>query len=223
LSQIFGMLGLRRCSLVLGFILLHSVAAAFNFTTCPHPSELMAPRVQSFNLSKVPGVYYELAFHDYTQFPTCPLPSCTTSTKSLDPSNSSVILDEFGLRCLNASYAIPLRFNATREVGVLDGYVPNPPIWWRVLEPGNQYIDTIVDFEDDGQGQYEWLIEFQCSSYTPNGRVKFVGVNFYSRRWNVQPEYVDAMIARGRARGLGVYLDATFGLKRLNHSECGWQ
>eukprot|EP00164_Ancoracysta_twista_P002566 GFYU01003419.1.p1 GENE.GFYU01003419.1~~GFYU01003419.1.p1 ORF type:complete len:193 (-),score=32.59 GFYU01003419.1:293-826(-) len=47
-------------------------AAQFNFTKCPHPSEIQNPWVRdNFDMKKFEGNYYELAFHDYTQYPTC--------------------------------------------------------------------------------------------------------------------------------------------------------
>ena len=56
--------------------------AEFNFTTCPAPHEVMQPKVlKEFDMEKFVGSYFELALHDYTQYPTCPDPSCVRTTK----------------------------------------------------------------------------------------------------------------------------------------------
>ena len=34
---------------------------------------------QSFDLKKLEGSYYEIALHDYTQYPICPKPRCVRS------------------------------------------------------------------------------------------------------------------------------------------------
>ena len=46
------------------------VAATFNYTRCPAPWKLQSDLVKkSFNLTEFQGTYYELALHDYTQYP----------------------------------------------------------------------------------------------------------------------------------------------------------
>ncbi len=62
------------------------IKAEFNFTKCPAYWELQSSRVaKNFNINKVPGTYYELAFHDYTQYPICLKPSCIRAEKSFVP------------------------------------------------------------------------------------------------------------------------------------------
>jgi hypothetical protein len=143
------------------------VQSEFNFTTCPAWFETQADKVKTFDPNKFFGTYYELAFHDYTQYPTCPFgPKCIRSVKVKEPISESPgfqIVDWFSIDCAGSSYPFPLRFNLTSVPGYFEGYVQNPPLWWKILEPGEVYPDTVVDFlEDEKTGKYEWVIEFQC-------------------------------------------------------------
>lgn len=147
------------------FTSLALIQGEFNFTTCPAWFELQAEKVKTFDPSKFFGTYYELAFHDYTQYPTCPFgPKCIRSVKvkeSIPENPGFQIVDWFSINCAGASYPFPLRFNLTNIPGYFEGYVKNPPLWWKILEPGEVYPDTVVDFLEV-DGVYEWVIEFQC-------------------------------------------------------------
>ena len=60
----------------------YTAEATFNFTTCPAYWEMQKPKyAETFDINKLVGHYYELALHDYTQYPTCPKPSCIQSHK----------------------------------------------------------------------------------------------------------------------------------------------
>ena len=82
--------------------------------------------MSSFELSAFEGKYYELAEHDYTQYPLCPLkPRCITSDKALAKHADGQVFvnDTFKLSC-GRTYTEQLLFNATGEKGALRGYVP---------------------------------------------------------------------------------------------------
>lgn len=72
---------------------------------------------------------------------------------------------------------------------------------------------------EDGS-TYDWIIEFQCDEAL--GRILFTGINFYSRHEVVSDEYYNDFIAAGRARGLGVYMDAGFGLTKVKQGDTCW-
>ena len=100
-------------------------------------------------------LYYELAYHDYTQKPACPNPTCITSTKTYNAIEHR-IYDSFRLKCISKYYTVPLYFDETDMNGYVmgNGWIPN----------------IIVDFDSE----YGWVIEFQCLKY-------FKGINIYSR------------------------------------------
>uniref|UniRef100_A0A0G4IAK7 Uncharacterized protein n=1 Tax=Chromera velia CCMP2878 TaxID=1169474 RepID=A0A0G4IAK7_9ALVE len=203
------------------FSVLATGSPSFNFTKCPSWDELQAPRVrEEFDVSLFEGTYFELAFHDRTQFPTCALPRCVRSVKKFLPEQSQID-DDFSLQCgkIPMRFSIPLGFRLTENVGVFEGFLEKVPWWWKIFEPGEKYPDVVVDFEVEG-GKVDWVIEFQCTE--KRGRVDFVGINFYSRQQFSSVEYVDLIEQRARERGLGVYLDSGFGLTRLNHSSCDY-
>ena len=159
----------------------------FNFTTCPTFYEIQADKVATdFDRNKLVGTYYELALHDYTQYPTCLRPSCIRSQKEFTEvgDGKSQIKDTFTLSCFGAPYVTSYYFNFTENNGSLDGFLVDPPIWWKILFQ-EEYPDTIVDFKESEDGaQYDWVIEFQCREKDPiigGKKVGFTGFNFYSR------------------------------------------
>ena len=87
-------------------------------------------------------LYYELAYHDYTQKPACPNPTCITSTKTYNAIEHR-IYDSFRLKCISKYYTVPLYFDETDMNGYVmgNGWIPN----------------IIVDFDSE----YGWVIEFQ--------------------------------------------------------------
>ena len=141
----------------------------FNNTLCPAWYELESEQMKDFDINKFPGTYYELAFHDRTQYPTCPTkPACIRSKKSWVPDvgdGKFQIKDEFTLGCAGKLYTEPLYFNTTNATGSLDGFLKKEdiPWWWKLFEPGSYYPDTIVDYQLNKEtGDLDWVIEFQC-------------------------------------------------------------
>eukprot|EP00944_MAST-04C_sp_MAST-4C-sp1_P016021 g16021.t1 len=221
----------RLFALLLAVVLVNVGQATFNFTTCPSSSELWAtnkedPRKvpRTFNMSKfapaAPGgfLYYELAFHDWTQKPSCPHPKCITSKKMFDTKRKQ-INDTFTIDCFGAKYSPALRFGLTDTPGELKG-------WWGNkfnITPQHGWIpDTIVDFILDPSGTYyDFVLELQCVQKM--NHVDFVGINFYSRQRNPGKAYIDRILQLARDRGLGVYMDSGFKVTIVDQSEksCG--
>jgi len=199
--------------------------AEFNFTTCPAYYETQNPKVATgYNISKMIGEFYELALHDYTQYPVCPNPSCIRSVKEFTPVGGGdfQIKDTFSLECFGSKpYELPYYFNKTAHNGFLNGFLIDPPAWWHLLGFDDQYPDTIIDYKEaaDG-GQYEWVIEFQCRQKQGGDKVKFTGFNFYSRYPQVSNATFNEMVQSARNQGLGVFLDAGFGLKQVPQDNC---
>eukprot|EP00500_Bicosoecida_sp_ms1_P002239 CAMPEP_0203810338 /NCGR_PEP_ID=MMETSP0115-20131106/2886_1 /ASSEMBLY_ACC=CAM_ASM_000227 /TAXON_ID=33651 /ORGANISM="Bicosoecid sp, Strain ms1" /LENGTH=252 /DNA_ID=CAMNT_0050719129 /DNA_START=99 /DNA_END=857 /DNA_ORIENTATION=- len=211
-----------------------AVLAAAQASKCPDPASLRAPKVDaSFDISKLPGVYYELAYHDYTQ-PLPPLCGCERSDKSVLPNGVGGVFvsDLFSLRCPAAASGkqqlAQLTFNTTAVNGVLTGH-------WPVVK-SIAIPDTIVDFAESADGGYEWVLEFQClqtssaaeadamegaaaamglarasaeaASDGVRGGIYFVGINFYSRVKSAA--VLQRMLAAAEARGLPAYWNGTF-------------
>ena len=196
---------------VVAIILLFVVGAQaeFNYTKCPAPWELQSDAVkQNFSLDKFAGTYYELALHDYTQYPICPSPKCISSHKVIDYQRK-VVNDSFVLNCVGKNFTVSFKFHFTNTTGFFLGKVTSIP---EITFP-----DTIVDFQEK-DGVYEWVIEFQCLEKLDH--VWFVGINWYSRSYKVSEEYYDEILNAARKRGLGFYMDSGEKVYRVDQSNC---
>ena len=201
----------------------------FNLTACPAFREVQAPKVApEFSMRRLAGTYYELALHDYTQFPTCPKPSCIRSVKRLvpgvvSPSGGAQIVDSFTLSCFGRPSRVQYFFNETKNPGALLGFVRDPPLWWKGLGFASVYNDTVVDFGPvhSATGQYEWVIEFQCRG-KPGKGVTFTGINFYSRVQAPPQAAVDGMLQAARDRGLGYFMDLNVGTRLVPQTNCSF-
>ena len=184
--------------------------AEFNYTKGPAAWELQSQTVkQSFSLKKFVGTYYELAFHDLTQFPVCPIPKCVTSQKVMDY-HLNQINDTFTLNCFGLTFPVHLRFELTEVPGHFLGH------WLPLTVP-----DTVVEVKENTEGVYEWVIEFQCLEKLD--RVVFSGINWYSRLNNVTDEYVNQLLQVARARGLGVYMDKGLKVYHVDQKHCKYR
>ena len=154
----------------------------------------------NFSLNRFTGTYYELAVHDYTQYPVCPKPDCIRSIKSFVPGVGS------------------------GRDQILKGFIAPPvPVWWKALGFAATYNNTIVDFAedpDDPDGQLDWVIEFQCRENGDGKKVQVTGINFYPKHQQVSQAHLDAMLQAARDRGLGVYMDAGFGTRTVLQQNC---
>lgn len=199
----------------------------FNNSRCPGWWELQAPHMKNFNIDDLPGYYYELAFHDVTQYPLCPSRSrCITSEKAIQAHSDGVkyVNDTWNLACFDHPYPQSLLFNVTDTPGYLRGYVPDTaiPFLPKGVVSGVVFPDTVVDFKAGSNG---WALEFQCVEINvgPVHRVAFIGINYYSKS-NTEAAFQE-MDAAARARGLYYYIDqggipGSKGLRRVDHTNC---
>lgn len=191
----------------------------FNNTQCPSSHELQAPHVAAdFRPEFLEGFFYELAFHDYMQWPLCPLaPRCITSSKRLQrhPDGAPYVNDTWNIQCCGKVYSNGLFFNLTSEPGFMRGYWPTASVPYlpKNITRNVVYPDTVVDFKPGPDG---WLLELQCIS--SHGRVLYVGINFYSKTKDERNFH--EIEAAARARGLGFWMDRGLGLTRVDHSNC---
>jgi len=174
--------------------------------------------MKDYDIKEIEGFYYELAYHDITQYPMCPdkHSRCITSSKAVQtyPDGQKFVNDTWHLSCFGKSYPEELLFNVTDEPGHLKGYIS--PRYLPILKhkiSSLVFPDTVVDYKP---GLHGWVIEIQCMEGL--GRVLFVALNFYSK--DKSEANFNEMNAAARARGLGFYMDAGFGLSRVDHSNC---
>merc|ERR1740129_2389793 len=75
---------------------------SFNNTKCPGFWELQTPGMKTFDYRDLQGFYYELAFHDMTQYPLCPFKAkCITSSKRIQSyaDGQKFVNDTWDLQC----------------------------------------------------------------------------------------------------------------------------
>jgi len=219
---------MRLALLSLFLVVAGATIPTFNNSKCPEFWELQAPHIKDdFDVNDLPGYYYELAFHDVTQYPLCPSRSrCITSSKAVQAHSDGVkyVNDTWNLACFDHPYPQTLLFNVTEKRGYLRGYVPDTaiPFLPKGIVSGTVFPDTVVDFKAGPQG---WALEFQCVEANILGitRVAFVGINYYSK--SKTEEAFQEMDAAAKARGLHFFIDqggvpGSKGLRRVDHTNC---
>ncbi|XP_013398787.1 uncharacterized protein LOC106165222 [Lingula anatina] len=181
-------------------------SAGYNHT-CPKVHDIQSSYVTNqFNLTKFQGIWYEVAYHDYTQPKLC---RCQRSNKHYSPENKK-IYDYGSLYCVNKTYIQNLSFALTNVTGYFEGHWP--------LVPTVVFPDTVVAVQLDARGNYVWVIEFQCVQIF--NRIDFVGINFYHRRNNVTTAELDSMFKVARQQGLGEYMDYGPKVTLVDHKNC---
>eukprot|EP00931_Biecheleriopsis_adriatica_P095257 TRINITY_DN6889_c0_g1_i1.p1 TRINITY_DN6889_c0_g1~~TRINITY_DN6889_c0_g1_i1.p1 ORF type:complete len:255 (-),score=57.34 TRINITY_DN6889_c0_g1_i1:92-781(-) len=194
-------------------------APKFNNTKCPHFWEMQTERMKDFKVDMVSGFYYELAFHDYTQFPLCPdaHPKCITANRSVGTHTDGVryMDDYWNLGCFGKFYPQDLLFNVTEHPGYFEGYVPvtKIPGLPKDIVKNTVFPASIIDFEPGEDG---WSLELQCVEAL--GGVKFVGINFYAKKRSVKA-YND-MYRVMKETGIDHYAFQGFGLRNVSHHDC---
>lgn len=207
----------------------------FNHTRCPAFWEMQTENVKkNFDVKKLAGFYYELAEHDYTQYPACPTGMrCVTSEKVVDL-EKNLVNDTFTLGCgypgsdpSKGNYPVHLGFKIKPNLrGFLEGYTNETG-----GIHGHIFPDTVVDFKEDtsepghpGAGQYDWALELQCDEvHLPNhilDKIIFIGINFYSKR--VDEASYEGMVNALKKQGLWEYASANLGLKKIHHGNDCW-
>lgn len=185
---------------------------------CPRYEEVKSSTMPRFDIEKYVGVWYELAFHDITQFNGC---GCTQFNMTL---HGSIVEDMFTVTC-------PWPWRDGVEGPWLPGYSKitgqrqlnqwscNMTMYVNQMQPGvmretgfSQEFDNMVleiwrDPEIQAQTGFEFTraIQFQCLGGGNDGEVTFTGINFLSRVPIVAPTMLQEMFVRARALGLEPY------------------
>ncbi|CAF1048195.1 unnamed protein product [Rotaria sp. Silwood1] len=149
---------------------------------CPTLDDFLirSPYLAQFNPYLYEGIWYELAFYDYTQFSkAC---GCTHLNWKLSKTNISIYSDDFITSC--PYEPIWLRKNYTVHMNgiVNDKYYPFfiPEIGFHI-----QFNNTVVYYrnnEINNNNFYDRAIQYQCKVDHLNKRI-FTGINFLSRTY----------------------------------------
>jgi len=183
---------------------------------CPEYEELKSSTLPVFEVDKYVGVWYELAFHDITQFNGC---GCTQFNMTR---YGNVIEDMFTVTCpwpwkegVDGPWLPGFNSQGNRK---LNSWTCNMTMYYKPSEPGvmletgfGQEFDNMVleiwkDPEITAETGYEYTrsIQFQCLGNKQSG-ITFTGINFLSRTPIVKPSMIREMFDRARALGLEPY------------------
>ena len=191
---------------------------------CPSPESLQSAFIKSnFNVSLMQNLYYELAFHDITQPRIC---QCQTSNKTLSVDHS-VLYDDFRIQCSGRVYRSNLTFRLISDTTpFMYSKWNNFPLLGKLVQKiafPNTIVDGEIVYDEKNRASFQWIIEFQCIDGSFLGlfhRIKFFAMNFYHQSFLNQTVNIQIMQARGRAAGLGSFIDHLRGMKIVNHTGC---
>merc|ERR1712216_497406 len=168
---------------------------------CRPMAEYMPENVQRlYDMGKHNGTWYEVAFRDL--YPWGPICFCQQSIKYVNV-EQGYIDDYFVFSCgmghpiKGQDYISPQRENVTNggtgkrhQNGVYDMYVRDSDFKFITHYEWNS---EAIGFEDDGQDQYKWMIEYQCGTRpglpkwlcplgrAADGQCYFTGVQMFVR------------------------------------------
>lgn len=183
---------------------------------CPTYEDVRSPTLRPFDVDKYVGIWYELAFHDITQFNGCGCTRFNMTRKDL------VIEDMFTVACpwpwkegVDGPWLPGFAANGNRR---LNQYTCNMTMYYEPARPGvmletgfgQEFDNMVLEIWSDpdlvAQTGYEYTraIQFQCLGDAKEG-ITFVGINFLSRVPIVSPAMVQEMFVRARALGLEPY------------------
>merc|ERR1712228_201720 len=119
------------------FLYLSHRCTALNYTKCPGPLEIQTTDIMdTFDITKFTGIYYEIAFHDYTQI-VCPSRSCVTSNKTYAfNTNMNAIEDHFELDCFGKPDDSLFVYNVTSIPAFCRSCI-QPNIQWIIFSKHN--------------------------------------------------------------------------------------
>lgn len=88
---------------------------------------------------------------------------------------------------------------------------------WPFLQSVD-FPNTVVAVSVNKQGEYDWIIEFQCVEVMQE--VLFTGINFYNRRRMVEKSELQSMMDTARKQGLGYWMDHGLKVTVVDHTNC---
>lgn len=196
---------------------------------CPAYEDLKSTTMPPFEVDKYVGVWYELAFHDITQFNGC---GCTQFNMSR---HGNVIEDMFTVTCpwpwregVDGPWLPGFNAQGNRK---LNTWTCNMTMYYKPSTPGvmletgfgqefdNMILEVWKDPEITAQTGYEYTraIQFQCLGSEADG-ITFTGINFLSRIPIVKPQMLQEMFTRARSLGLEPY--GSNDMHVIEHADC---
>ena len=181
--------------------------------TCPKYEEVKSSTVNDFDVDKYMGIWYEQAYHDWTQIEIC---GCTRFNMTR---RGNEIEDKFTTKCpyiadAGLTYALPMNM-------IYDEMRPGQMVEVAFSsEWPNMVLDVWKSRGPDGEVRYEKAIQMQCVPTA--GRRGFVGVNFLSRKPIISKVELNEMFAHASALGLEPYGGSRQEMVVVRHEGCSY-
>ncbi|KAG8466481.1 hypothetical protein KFE25_002237 [Diacronema lutheri] len=187
---------------------------------CPAYEDVVQPSMADFDVRKYQGRWYELGFHDWTQFSEV---YGTTLDIELSADGQRWV-DDFAVKG-PAPLVAPRSWDKSPVANgahyFLYGKVDvSKPGILQESGFGLTFPNFIVDVQRDARtGAYTQAIQFQCLE---RGGVRiFEGINFLSRTTDDQPAQMAAMHARASAAGMDAYGSSAEQMHVVQHAPSG--
>ncbi|CAN0073338.1 unnamed protein product [Pylaiella littoralis] len=165
--------------------------------------------VEGFDVDKYMGIWYELAYHDWTQIKIC---GCTRFNMTRTDDR---IKDAFTTKCPYEADAGETFLINMREV--VDSRNPGS---FKEYAFYNKWDNKVVALWEGSGGShdYERAIQLQCVEVL--GRRAFVGINFLSRKPSVSPREMSEMFQQARLLGLAGIGGSPAEMEIVRHEGC---
>lgn len=222
---------------ILAHLLAGAIAISYHLSAAATPSPNVPCRpmrdylpntvLQSYDMRKHNGTWYEVAFRDL--YPWGPICDCQQSVKYVNH-EKGYIDDYFVFTCypLKLNYISPQRENVTNgatgrrhENGIYDMTVAHSDF---AALTKFEWNTEVIGFKDDGHpsGQYQWVIEFQCGTRPQlpklaclgklkNNTCSFTGVQMFVRDRDFIAQGRDDMIEYLRSLPRAAWVMDDFG------------
>eukprot|EP00612_Vaucheria_litorea_P005914 CAMPEP_0171460566 /NCGR_PEP_ID=MMETSP0945-20130129/5382_1 /TAXON_ID=109269 /ORGANISM="Vaucheria litorea, Strain CCMP2940" /LENGTH=250 /DNA_ID=CAMNT_0011986777 /DNA_START=284 /DNA_END=1033 /DNA_ORIENTATION=+ len=188
---------------------------------CPSYDQIKGPSVLNFDIDKYMGIWYEMAYHDWTQYSIC---GCTRFNMTR---RATTIEDMFTTQCpsqIGQTYAVnmSMAINPATPGQFLENafYTDWPNMVLDVWEESNHSKNgQFVAASNEGKGfVYGKAIQMQCVQVL--GRRAFVGINFLSRSPITTESELDEMWQRAERLGIAQYGGNRQEMQLVNHQNC---
>ncbi|KAG5186675.1 hypothetical protein JKP88DRAFT_207382 [Tribonema minus] len=201
---------------------------------CPKYDEVKGPSVAAFDMDKYMGVWYELAYHDWTQYSIC---GCTRFNMTR---RATTIEDMFTTQCprsIGQTYAVnmSMAINPATPGQFLEKafYTDWPNMVLDVWAEGDAPAPALGAGGGGGGGgaggaqqqgggkprrHYGKAIQMQCVEVM--GRRAFVGINFLSRTPVTSDAELAEMWERAERLGIARYGGNRAEMERVDHTNC---
>jgi len=184
-----------------------NLAESLKIKGCPSYEEFKADSAAQFDVDKYQGLWYEQAFHDWTQTPVC---GCTRFNMTR---RGNTMEDAFTTSCPgDSTSASTFLVNMAMDIDPMrPGIMVEHALYY-------DFPNMVLDLWRDTDGNYLKSIQMQCVEVA--GQVAFVGINFLTRDPIISPSELQEMFDHATTLGLPYYGGSRVGMSIVKQQDC---